>query len=93
MYSFEFIPLEDLLNVKTENSLVIIRMFESPSHYTPYCIQEKLRERGSTFSVFGAEPLACIIAYEKILMQRLQIFSKVRYPVPSALINLLSGRC
>jgi hypothetical protein len=60
--SLEFIPLDDLLNVKTENSIVIIRMMESPSHYTPYCIQQTLRERGSSLAVVRAEPIGCLMA-------------------------------
>lgn len=84
--------IDELINIRTENSIVIIREKESPTYYSPYCVQEKLRRYGSNLVVFGAEPLACLSAYEKIIMQRLQIHIGTRYPIPSVLINLALGQ-
>jgi hypothetical protein len=85
----EFVPLGDLFDIKTDGT-VIIRTFETPTHYTPFCIQQRLRERGSRLAVFGAEPMECLMAFEKILMQRLQMHTGMPYPVPTALVNLSS---
>jgi hypothetical protein len=85
----EYVPLADLFDIKTDG-IVVVRMFETPSHYTPFCIQQQLRERGSRLQVFQAEPVECLMAYEKILMQRLQIQTGISSSVPSALINLSS---
>jgi hypothetical protein len=87
----EYIPLDELYNIKTDG-IVIIRMYESPTHYTPFCIQQKLRERGSRLLVFGAEPMECLVSFEKILLQRLQIHTGLlSSPIPSALINISSS--
>lgn len=88
----EYVPIDELIDIRTENSIVIVRSAESPTYYTPYCVQQELRKSGSALTVFGAEPLACISAYEKIIMQRIQTHAKVTYPVPSALINVLPGQ-
>lgn len=37
----QYIPLSELYNIETDG-IVIIRMFESPSQYTPYCVQQRL---------------------------------------------------
>jgi hypothetical protein len=89
-YAVDYVAIECLAAIRTPNSIVIVRCKESPTHYTPYCVQQDLKMQGSDLVVFGAEPLACLVAYEKIIMQRLQALTGNPYFIPSALVDLSS---
>lgn len=84
----EYVELEALITIRTEDSIVIIRNYESPTYFTPFMIQKSLKETGSNLTVFNANPMACLMAYEKILIQRLQCMVHDSLCVPTTLINL-----
>ncbi len=71
-----YVAIDELINIRTEESIVVIERHEFPIHFTPYSIKQELTKRGSSLAVLDAEPLGCLVAYEKIIMQRLQLLAE-----------------